>query len=666
MSQQDTAHAWWSRLRHQGLLLSPVVMVDKYPAAPEPIQYYLNQKLRDSFNRFRTHIDDDDSSRKKELDQNAVLQWTDVLLEKYLGHTGSLLARQQSIPDQLKTVVRIGSRSETLRPHRVIFADGDDKTPALLVVADTSRQVGRGRGRTAYARFLELLRGTGQRLGLLTNGLQIRLVYAGLDFEAWCEWECERWFEDDEGAEELGGLRQILNADSLKVKEDGTPGLLAAVEESRKKQADLSSVLRENVRQAVESLLEEVSNEGRRNKDLLEPVRRHPEPVEGGKPLEIGEIHEALFQATVRVAMRLVVCLFAESRKLSHELFPSSDPVYIQSYGVRALYELLQAAETDEGGYTLVGRRWAWPRLMALFRLIHSGSAHGNFTMPRYGGLLFRPGEEKSDDAVSRALYVLEHSIEVSDATIYDVLRKLMWGRFKTTYGRTKTVFEGVVDYMDLRTEFIGLIYEGLLDYRVRRTDEDGGPQIFLNIGREPVLPLVRLELMLKDSKKELKDLLTKLRKEKVVQSASSDEEEAEESEEIEEDLEQEEEGEEIELEEETDRGTAERRAPDHEEADQRAQRWAREAVLLTGIARNKRKKQSDSEYDKYLEEEANKLIKRVIPIGEFYLVRAGNTRKGTGTFYTKPQLAVPTTHRTLEPLCYETQEDETREGEAP
>ena len=26
---------------------------------------------------------------------------------------------------------------------------------------------------------------------------------------------------------------------------------------------------------------------------------------------------------------------------------------------------------------------------------------------------------------------------------------------------------------------------------------------------------------------------------------------------------------------------------------------------------------------------------------GEFYLVRAGNTRKGIGTFYTRPQLAV-------------------------
>lgn len=49
--------------------------------------------------------------------------------------------------------------------------------------------------------------------------------------------------------------------------------------------------------------------------------------------------------------------------------------------------------------------------------------------------------------------------------------------------------------------------------------------------------------------------------------------------------------------------------------------------------------------------------VKRVVAVGEFYLVRAGNTRKGTGTFYTRPQLAVPTVHRALGPLCYESRE---------
>ncbi len=95
--------------------------------------------------------------------------------------------------------------------------------------------------------------------------------------------------------------------------------------------------------------------------------------------------------------------------------------------------------------------------------------------------------------------------------------------------GQQKTFVEGPVDYTDLRTEFIGLIYEGLLDYRLKRTDEQTGPQVFLNLGREPVLPLSRLRDMLENDRKGLKDLLTTLKKEKVTASVAAEEEEADE-----------------------------------------------------------------------------------------------------------------------------------------
>jgi hypothetical protein len=101
---------------------------------------------------------------------------------------------------------------------------------------------------------------------------------------------------------------------------------------------------------------------------------------------------------------------------------------------------------------------------MALFRLIHGGSAHGAFPHRAYGGLLFRPGDDDSPDPVSRALHILEHNVSVGDATIYHVLRKLLRGPLPVLRGRAKTYVEGPVDYTELRTEFIGLIYEGLLD----------------------------------------------------------------------------------------------------------------------------------------------------------------------------------------------------------
>ena len=106
----------------------------------------------------------------------------------------------------------------------------------------------------------------------------------------------------------------------------------------------------------------------------------------------------------------------------------------------------------------------------------------------------------------------------------------MLRGPLPVIRGKSKTFVEGPVDYTDLRTEFIGLIYEGLLDYRVKRTDEQIGPQVFLNLGREPVLPLSRLQDMLANDRKGLKDLLTTLRKEKVTASAAEEEEETTES----------------------------------------------------------------------------------------------------------------------------------------
>jgi hypothetical protein len=647
MSQIDTAHAWWSRLRHQGLLLSPVVMVERYPTAPPEAKFPSLPRLRDARTRFESQI----TSGKPgaERDQGAILGFTDALLESFVGHTGGRLAKQGSIPENLTAIVRIGSRSDTIRPHRVVFADEAGVTPALLVMADPSPHVGRGRGRTVYSRFLELLRGTGHRLGLLTNGQQFRLIYAGLDFESWCEWETDRWFDEGEGTEELCGLRQLLSPESLKPIKEGVSGLLDGVEESRKRQADLSSVLRENVRQAVELLLEEVSTANRSKPELFGLLVSQS----SDRKLTDAEAHEALFQATVRVVMRLVVCLFAESR----QLLPINDPIYGQSYGVRSLYELLDEVTRFEGGtHALFNRQAAWHRLMALFRLIYIGSAHGAFPMQAYGGVLFRPGDEYSPDAVARALHVLEHSILVGDATIYHVLRKLLRGPLPVIKGKSKTFVDGPVDYTDLRTEFIGLIYEGLLDYRLKRTDEKIGPQIFLNLGREPVLPLARLKEMLQSDKKGLKDLLTTLRKEKVTATAADEEEEIEGETEDDADAETTEE-----LVIETDEGAVVlQRTGDYLDSVEAAKRWAREAVVLASLIGTKKAREPDSEYQARIEAEATKLIKRVVATGEFYLVRAGNTRKGTGTFYTRPQLAVPTVHRTLEPLCYDKAADGT------
>jgi hypothetical protein len=57
--------------------------------------------------------------------------------------------------------------------------------------------------------------------------------------------------------------------------------------------------------------------------------------------------------------------------------------------------------------------------------------------------------------------------------------------------------------------------------------------------------------------------------------------------------------------------------------------------------------------YEDAVARKARQLVIRVMLPGEWYVVRWGGTRKGSGTFYTRPGLAVPTVHRTLRPLAY-------------
>jgi len=46
---------------------------------------------------------------------------------------------------------------------------------------------------------------------------------------------------------------------------------------------------------------------------------------------------------------------------------------------------------------------------------------------------------------------------------------------------------------LGLRTEYIGIMYEGLLDYELKRVPADS-PTVVLALGKEPVLPLSLLE----------------------------------------------------------------------------------------------------------------------------------------------------------------------------
>ena len=230
------------------------------PSAPNRHRGRQPHQLRDAHTRFASKIA---AEGEPNGTKRAILAWVDALLDGYLGHKWGRIVRQNTIPEKLTP-----SSASAATPRRSARTGSSMPTPMPPCPPCWSwrirrlRSVGGGDARRIPGSS-NSCGAPATASGLLTNGLQFRLVYAGLDFESWCEWESDRWFDDGEGSEELAGLRQLLSPDSLKPVKEGVSGLLAAVEESRNRQARLSDFLQENVREAIEFLLEDVSKESR-------------------------------------------------------------------------------------------------------------------------------------------------------------------------------------------------------------------------------------------------------------------------------------------------------------------------------------------------------------------------------------------------------------------
>src|SRR5690606_3676995 len=156
----------------------------------------------------------------------------------------------------------------------------------------------------------------------------------------------------------------------------------------------------------------------------------------------------------------------------------------------------------------------------ALFRLVHQGSPHPAVTLPAYGGELFRPGDAEGD-GVQRALALLEALPEPPDD---DVIHRILVLLTRTTQrireGAGWRTVAAPVDFTELTSEYIGILYEGLLDYELHRAGDE--PVLFLNLGDQPALPLDRLEAM------DDKSLAALVEKAKVKKQVASEEDEGE------------------------------------------------------------------------------------------------------------------------------------------
>ncbi len=624
----------WAQLRHGGLLISPAKLDEYFSDPATGMSEYQAEKLR----RALTAFDGTPESLGNLLD---------YILQELSGLPAEEWLKAQAVDSRWAVRSFTGAQ---IKPRR-LWLGPNGETLALFTPDDSgSRQfdsrLGVGRSKQLLSRVVEWLRRTGQSLALVTNGRQWRLVHAGADYEAWCEWDIELWFSEGQPAAQTFIWRTLLNRSTL-LAEQGQNLLLQAISASRKGQAELSNVLGERVRQGVEELITA-------SHIAIEQAQQQ------------GQAHDYkdLYVAGSRIIMRCIITLFAEARGL----MPVDNPIYQQAYSLEGLRHQLDRRAGGRGNERLSQGRSAWPRLIGLFNLIHQGSAHESLSVHQYGGALFAPGDPDSDDGITRALALLEsqHNL-VSDLQVHKLLRLLTRTKMKVRQGRGSRWVDAPVDFSTLSSEYIGILYEGLLDFELKQA-ADNDPVIFLAVGNQPALTLSQLEAM---DDKAVKQLFEALKKKDKAGDDSGDEDEAAEEASDTEDVDDSTEDSADDADPSEDDTDADSSVSDDsaeeltlsEDHLLRANAWLQRAAQIAGLVKKPRGRKANStggEEQQALEKAGKQLCARMVAPGQFFLVRWGGTRKGAGTFYTRPQLAAPTVRRTLQPLAYDAVHTET------
>ena len=292
----------WEDLYHSGLLLDAARLHTLAQDLPPPLDDYTEGQLRQRGSAVLDGSGD-------------VSPFVAFVLERVCGFGGAkgTWTRGANVSPAWS---RRAVTGESVKPRHLWQGRHGATLPVFL---DDSRHLGRGRSRRVVSQALGWLRAGSQRLALLTNGRQWRLLFAGLDYDASCEWDLDLWFQEGELSPQVTALRALLRPELWTPETAaGDPPLLQTIRETRKGQAELSEVLGERVREAVEVLIQG-------HGDALKEQCADVDPAD-------------IYRAACRVAMRLVVILFAEAR----ELLPRENALYHESYGLNGLLERLQ------------------------------------------------------------------------------------------------------------------------------------------------------------------------------------------------------------------------------------------------------------------------------------------------------------------------------------
>ncbi|MFZ0508668.1 MAG: hypothetical protein WBD78_03140 [Methylocella sp.] len=438
MSDLGLHAEWLSLIDISGPFLAEPVLNDAFPQGLEGLDSAKRRMVRQAYDEWREALDLDDPDLPR-----IHHAWTDLVLKQVLeldeNGGGDVLKLGENLPNTVRC--ELPEHGITLRPDYVVLDSQADSRPLILIAVygpeiSLKKSLKGDRWTASPAeRMVALCRATEARLGLVTNGEQWMLVDAPVGaMTTFASWYARLWGQEPvtlQAFVNLLGVRRFFV--------DRSEQLPALLDNSLKFQDEVTDALGEQVRRAVEVLIQALDRaDVDRNRELLQGV----EPTE-------------LYEAGLTVMMRIVFLLSAEERGL----LLMGDERYEANYAVSTLRMQLRS-ESEE----ILERRWdAWSRLLSIFRAVYAGIDHELMRLPAFGGSLFDPdrfpfleGRGKG----SRWKIDPATPLPIDNRTVLYLLDSV-----QLFQGRT-------LSYLALDIEQIGYVYEGLLERTVVRAKE--------------------------------------------------------------------------------------------------------------------------------------------------------------------------------------------------
>lgn len=430
---------WRSLMDVSGPFLAEPVLKQAFPQGLEQTDPSIRKHVRQAYDEWREAVDTEDSQTGLIHDA-----WINLVLKRVLeldeDDEGDVLKPKGQLPVG-SLAVPFPEHGVTLEPDfAVVDAQDDDRSLMFVAVYPPDTELsapvkGDKWAASPAERMVELCRARDVRLGFVTNGERWMLVDAPVGgVTSFASWYARLWGQEPitlQAFVSLLGIRRFFV--------DASEQLPTLLDESLKLQDEVTDALGEQVRRAVEVLVQALDRAD---------VDRNRELLIGVQPAE-------LYEAALTVLMRIVFLLSAEERAL---LLPD-DERYQTFYAVSTLRMQLRA-ESEE---ILERRQDAWSRLLAISRAVFGGIEHEALKLPAFGGSLFDPDrfpflEGRAQDTGWRDCPAAP--LPIDNHTVLLLLDAVQ-------------LFEGrTLSYRALDIEQIGYVYEGLLERTVVRANE--------------------------------------------------------------------------------------------------------------------------------------------------------------------------------------------------